>query len=56
LLPKRSIKPEVICEARIFGAPRLFNTYKSKEEIKKSQEEVENNKSEKEDVLSCKPR
>lgn len=26
---------EIVCEARIFGAPSLFNMYKSKEEIKK---------------------
>ncbi|KAI7901360.1 uncharacterized protein BX663DRAFT_544132 [Cokeromyces recurvatus] len=26
-------EPEIVCEARIFGAPSLFSLYKSKEEI-----------------------
>lgn len=40
-------EPEIVCEARIFGAPNLFNMYKS-------QEEIEKNKDEKGDTLFCK--
>jgi hypothetical protein len=41
-------EPEIVCEARIFGAPILYSLYKSKEELKNIHEETEK---EKEDLL-----
>lgn len=49
-------EPELVCEAQIFGAPSLFNMYKSKEEIEKNREEIEKNKDGKGDILFCKPK
>ncbi|KAI9356064.1 hypothetical protein BD770DRAFT_420412 [Pilaira anomala] len=46
-------EPELVSEARIFGAPSLFNMYKSKEEIEKNGEEIEKNKDGKGDILFC---
>lgn len=28
-------EPEIVCEARIFGTPNLYNLYKSREEMQK---------------------
>ncbi|KAI8876385.1 hypothetical protein K501DRAFT_338113, partial [Backusella circina FSU 941] len=46
-------EPEIVCEARIFGAPSLYNMYKSKEEIEKNHEGIEKSKDEKGDILFC---
>ncbi|KAG2197272.1 hypothetical protein INT47_010978 [Mucor saturninus] len=46
-------EPELVYEARIFGAPSLYNLYKSKEEIEKDPEENDKNKDEKRDILFC---
>lgn len=44
-------EPEIVCEARIFGTPNLYNLYKSREEMQKKHVETEDNKNEKKDIL-----